>query len=426
MVNTERKPHSWEEILKKIRNKKVVIFGADIVGKLTHMLLKEAGIEIQNYIDNNKNKVRKKIASKQVIDAKIWLKENNQDTIIIIASTYIEDIIYQLEEMGYLNWVPIFQLLIDQKQKKFLDYFDESLKYNHTGGKFTDDFILFAVDNMINSQMKYFKEDYVFMRSVDFVITEKCSLKCKDCCNLMQFYEKPENIDKIQLFEELDMLLTVVDELNELRVIGGDPLMNKHCYETVQKASSYSKINKVVVYTNGVICPKENDLLKLKNPKSFVFITTYGDLSKNASKLANMCEKYGINYNIQPAYGWTDCGEVKDYQRNENELKKLFRFCCAKNFITMTDGKVYRCPFAANADRLKATPNDKRNYVSLKEITNEKITPKSRKKILLHYLRNIEFLPACNTCNGRTYGDNEIIPGIQSKDVIPYKKYEHA
>ena len=62
----------------------------------------------------------------------------------------------------------------------------------------------------------------------------------------------------------------------------------------------------------------------------------------------------------------------------------------------------------------------------MKEITDENITPKARKKILSEYLRNIEFLPACNTCNGRTYGDNEIIPGIQTKNVIPYKKYELA
>ena len=30
---------------------------------------------------------------------------------------------------------------------------------------------------------------------MDVVITERCSLKCKDCANLMQYYEKPQNSD---------------------------------------------------------------------------------------------------------------------------------------------------------------------------------------------------------------------------------------
>ena len=29
------------------------------------------------------------------------------------------------------------------------------------------------------------------LNSLDIVLTEKCSLKCKHCSNLMQYYEKP-------------------------------------------------------------------------------------------------------------------------------------------------------------------------------------------------------------------------------------------
>ena len=33
------------------------------------------------------------------------------------------------------------------------------------------------------------------MRSVDIVVTEKCTMKCVDCSNLMQFFEKPESYE---------------------------------------------------------------------------------------------------------------------------------------------------------------------------------------------------------------------------------------
>ena len=39
------------------------------------------------------------------------------------------------------------------------------------------------------------------------MITEKCTLKCKDCANLMQFYESPINIDLKEVQLILDNLL---------------------------------------------------------------------------------------------------------------------------------------------------------------------------------------------------------------------------
>ena len=66
------------------------------------------------------------------------------------------------------------------------------------------------------SQKKYLDPDLLFVRSVDLVLTEKCSLKRKDCANLMQYYENPVNIDKQELIEDLEDLMVVADEVNEI------------------------------------------------------------------------------------------------------------------------------------------------------------------------------------------------------------------
>ena len=49
------------------------------------------------------------------------------------------------------------------------------------------------------------KDDYItgnklIVKSIDVQITEKCSLKCKDCCNLMQYYERPQDSNLEILF----------------------------------------------------------------------------------------------------------------------------------------------------------------------------------------------------------------------------------
>ena len=77
------------------------------------------------------------------------------------------------------------------------------------------------------------------------------------------------------------------------------------------------------------------------------------------------------------------------------------------------NGKLYRCPFVANAESLKAIPLDSRNSVTLDADPQE----------ISKHTRDIDFIPACNYCNGRSFDAKEIIPAIQTKEAIPYKKF---
>jgi organic radical activating enzyme len=410
----------------KQNSQDIYIFGADIVGKMLSELFKYYGIPVKAFVDNNKNKCNVDIGGIDVIHAP-ELAHADKDSIILIASTYIADIIAQVEEMGFMNWLPIFNILEDNLDKNLESFLVGDLRFNHSGGGFTEDFDSFVLSNMINSQKKYLDPEQLYIRSVDLVITERCSLKCKDCSNLMQFYEKPVNIELEELKQNLADLCAVADEINEIRIIGGDPFMNKNCHEVVQIAASYPQVNKVVVYTNGTICPPEEKIAAMAHEKTFVFVTTYGELSRKSNQLGDMLKKYQIPFNIQDAYGWTECGDIKQHDRTEDELAEVFRFCCAKHFTTMTDGKLFRCPFAANVERLAATPSRTENYISVEgaaQLTTDKLN--KLKNQTRHYLREISSIPACNTCNGRTYGDPEIEPGIQTKTALPYQKYDRV
>lgn len=424
---TARIPHDFEGFRQYVseHDYPVYIFGADIVGKVLVEVLRLSHITVEGYFDNNKNKCDQMIADVWVNHAS-GLPSINKNAIVLIASTYIADIIAQLEEQGFTNWIPVYQILEDKRDLQLDKLLEGSLRLNHSGGEFTRDFDSFVISNMINSQKKYLDTEKLYIRSVDLIITEKCSLKCKDCSNLMQFYEQPVNIALDELCQDLDDLCAIADEINEIRIIGGDPFMNKACHTVVKHAASYPQVNKVVVYTNGTICPPEDKLVDMVNDKTFVFITTYGDLSRNASKLSERLDKLGIPYNNQPAYGWTDCGDIKAYDRNEEEMRQIFRYCCAKHFTTLTDGKIFRCPFAANAERLHAMPDNEENYVSISGVAKNPELLIERRKQLAFYLRDAAYIPACNFCNGRTYGDPEIEPGIQTKDAIPYKKYDRV
>ena len=403
----------------------VYIFGADIAGKAVSKLLSQNGSKVQGFIENNQNKCFVDLDGIYVFHSNSMI-EFNKNSVILIASTYIADIISQVEALGFQNWAPISFLVDHYNQVDFRALINGDLQKNHAGGEFTKDFIDFTIDNMVNSQKKYLDENLLFIRSVDLVVTEKCSLKCKDCANLMQYYQKPVNIEKQELLDDLEDLMTVADEVNEIRIIGGEPLMNKDFHDISVKAASYKNIKKVVIYTNGTICPPDQKLEQLKNEKVFIFITTYGELSRNSEKLRLKLEEFEIQHNCQPAYGWTECGGIGVWDRSPKQNKKIFDNCCAKHFTTMTDGKLFRCPFSANVERLMAIPQANSDFVSVRNARNNPNKKELIKKKLRWFLREKPFLSACDSCNGRTYGDPEITPGIQAKNPIEYTLFERS
>ena len=203
-------------------------------------------------------------------------------------------------------------------------------------------------------------------------------------------------------------------------------MMNKEFHEVALKAATYEGVNKVVIYTNGTICPPDHKLKLLKHDKLFVFITTYGELSRNARELSVKLEELGIQFNCQPAYGWTECGDISIWGRTAEQNKQIFDNCCAKHFTTMTDGKLFRCPFSANAERLMAIPRADSDFVSVRNARNRPERVDALKKKLHWFLRKKPFLSACDSCNGRTYGDPEITPGIQTKTPLEYTLFERG
>ena len=100
---------------------------------------------------------------------------------------------------------------------------------------------------------KYASSKILHVKSLDIQITERCSLKCKDCSNLMQYYVKPENSELDTMLQSIDKFVNIVDEIYELRVLGGDPFMSKDLHKVLDKLKTYEKVKKIVIYTNAKI-----------------------------------------------------------------------------------------------------------------------------------------------------------------------------
>ena len=387
----------------------VIIFGAAIVGEVLFQACRNAGIKVECFCDNETNKTKSSKCGLKVIHTSD-LKKKYQDAIFLISAADIKDVVDQLHRFGYSKWHDSGLLLRD---------FDIG-QYQFSAPM---DFVKYGVNTCLLCHDSYLTPDKLFLRSVDIIITERCSLKCRDCSNLTQYYKNPKDRDTRELIKSIDVFCSIIDEVNEFRVIGGEPLMNKEIHLIVRKLNEEPKVKKVVIYTNGTIVPQEDQIKHFKNSKALFMITDYGRLSRNLNALTQKLSSNHIAFYAKKAQGWTDCGQIARHHRNIEQQKEIFRNCCAKNTVTISDGKLYRCPFAANAARLRAIPDYKSDYINfLQEWQNGIDVDKIRKKIKT-YLLGKEFLQACDFCNGRSFGDPEITPAIQTRKPLEYKQY---
>jgi len=400
-----------EEIVGEIKKKQlpVVICGAGIVGKVLLSLCQKEGIAIECFCDSSIKVAQSDFCGMEVIYTPD-LKSKYKDATILISVAAIRDVVNLLHSLGFLNWYAGGLLLED---------FD--VTQNELGAGI--DYTKFAIENSILCHRGYLNPDQLFLRSIDLIITERCSLRCKDCSNLMQYYKRPKNCDTDMLLKSIDALCSVVDEVMDFRVIGGEAFMNRDWPIIVKRLTEETKARRVVLYTNGTIIPNRHDMRHLKNNKVLVIITDYGVLSKKVGQLIEILKTNGIAHYVLKIDGWLDCSSITPHNRGIEQKRELYRLCCAKNMANLSDGKLFRCPYAANAARLSAVPDYKGDYIDLFQEPLDEANILETKKKVSDYLFRKDCLETCDFCNGRPLSGVEVKPAVQVDKPLDYYQY---
>ena len=385
--------------------KSTILFGTGNLGKIALKAINNTNIEVIAIADNDEGKWGKQWNGYDVINPKD-IKNYNQVDSIIIASLNFPYMRKQVLDVNKSINIYDFDFLLNEINL-------EECNTDWSADRCKEQLDLYTYS--VNAQKK--KGD-LFLNSIDLVLTEKCSLKCKDCSNLMQYYEKAEDTDQVLLFRSIDKIMDSIDSLGEFRVLGGDPFMYKKMYEVVNKLVTYNKVKKVVIYTNGKIVPKGENLECLRHKKVMLDITNYGESSTAHSKVVEIAKKENISFTTFRCNTWSDCGRIIPYSnKSEKDIKHLFNNCCNSDLVSLLHGKLYRCPFSANGVNLKAIPQNKKDEVDLTDNTLNKEDLREQIKKLCY---EKEYLTACYYCNGRDYSTTNIPAALQTKIPLEY------
>ena len=383
----------------------MIIFGAGVIGEATLHACRAKGIPVEAFLDD---RIVGPLCGVPIIHTRDLTAPS--DARFILTSPNIADMIDRLDALGYERWKSCGEVLHDFD---ISPYVFVSLNGDSQSSRYTDEHIKYLIRTCLHHHDNYMHPERLTVQSIDLIVTERCSMKCRDCSNLMQYYETPQNADLNEMLATIDRICGEMDEIYEFRVIGGEPFMNKEWHLVVEKLTEQPNVQKVSIFTNATILPREHQWQALQHGKVRLFITEY-NLSRKLQPLIAELETRGIAFVSERANGWTDCAALEKHNRTVPEQEDIFRQCCAKNLATLADGKLYRCPFAANAAKLHAVPDYTDDYLVVAEAS---------KKQIRTFLRGKTYIESCDHCNGRSYGDPVITPAIQTAKPLTYQKW---
>jgi Radical SAM superfamily len=256
--------------------------------------------------------------------------------------------------------------------------------------------------------------DGLFLKTLDVVVTEACTMRCVDCANLMQYYAHPRHADLDELETALGRLLAAVDEIEEFRVLGGEPFAHPRVGRVIDTLTALPHRPRVVVYTNATIVPRDRNLASLAHPNVMVDITDYGPLSRRHAEMTEVLTAHGVSW-VSKTPTWTDSGRIGLIERDPKQVRRVFHDCCVSDVVTLLNGRLYLCPFSANAMNLSAVPDAPDDVIDLRVDR----TPETLRHLIQTLYRRTEPLTACSYCRGRDASTPEVVPAIQVRQPLP-------
>ena len=386
------------DVLQNIKDNelKVILYGAGIQCRTFISLLREEGIKEEQLIllDSNKTKEGRIFENLKIIHSSNLDKYDPCNSVVFITCCFPGQILASVpNKFNVFSIIPLFNYLKHNLPKVELN--NGELKYDRNIGDITREFILYETEfRNLHSSVENIN---LRLKSIDAVVTEGCTLKCKNCSNLMQYYEKPKMASLELLLKSSDNILKSVDFVYEWRILGGEPFIFNKLDKYLLHLSNHKKIGNIIIYTNGTIVPRESLINAIKESKAIVDISNYGDHSRKIKELTKILSTFNIPYACKEPE-WTDSGRITPKQNlGQVSLEERFFNCCTKDVLTLLHGYLYRCPFSANLmnlnelflndnDRILIN-DDKKNY---------------RDQIKFLYTQK-SFLSACDNCNGRDY-----------------------
>lgn len=249
----------------------------------------------------------------------------------------------------------------------------------------------------------------IYLKYLEVPITTRCSLNCKECNNLIQVYQKPDNFDMRHIVQDIKHVCCVSKKIRMLRILGGEPLLHPDLGFLLKELAQINNIECIRIVTNGTLLFDQRCISLLENnPKFSVYISNYGERSVRYNSLISQLEEKRICYITQNEQkSWKEVCNCGSRGRSLREKKKVFSLC-HEDCHSLLNGELHICPRSSHGTDLKLIPKKRDDFVSVR-----KISGKAELRRKLYELLNTTMIEACDYCDMFQINNLQSIPSAE-------------
>lgn len=380
--------------IKSYRNEPIMIYGTTVGGKMIFQCLQKEGIQVTCFID--RRIVKDKFCGISVKEPEV-LKEKKGILLIAVTRSYVS-VCQFLDEIQFDRAYSCVNLIGGKSAEDFLCEKDEKVGVS--------DFLV-----KYPLYVKRFKEEKMVLPSLEIFITERCTLRCRDCSHLVKYYDHPKDYEMESIIAYLDNFLSVIDYLEEIIILGGEPLLHPELPKLIEHCKNTGKIRDITIISNGTVVPGRSVLEVMRQTKARLRLSDYGELSRNIADARRVCKEYGVECFVLHEL-WTNMGEIYKHDYDRNEMKRMFADCPFAFSILLLRGKLFRCVHVAHLNNLKKIHSKEHDCVDFTDFSKKDVVLKRQE--LQKYL-DIDYLEGCQYCNGFNNGVHGIEAAIQEE-----------
>lgn len=182
-----------------------------------------------------------------------------------------------------------------------------------------------------------------------YIMGQHCSLKCRDCCERVPYFERPVFSTYEDILSDCSRLAASSEFIRYIELVGGEPFLHPQFQKVLEGLLRIENVGYVKVFTNGTVVPKGGVLEILKDPRIVINLSNYTAQAKgvqleNIRRTREVLESNGIRYVYSESKEWTDWGDFHDRGYTEAQLADHAAHCFCYNCHRVFQGKLYRCP----------------------------------------------------------------------------------
>lgn len=179
---------------------------------------------------------------------------------------------------------------------------------------------------------------------LEFNVTDHCNMKCAACA-LFSTIAKPGYISTKQLQKDLARLADLFSGIKLIRLIGGEPLLNKQITEIIEITRTFFPKSNIHILTNGSLLfkMKSNFWSCVKSNHIEIDITLYPTLVNLESFFDDLSKKNEVNFNIKKKIFFKKFLRYPSTEYPEYGFNKTFKFCSFKYSTFLRNGMISAC-----------------------------------------------------------------------------------